>query len=326
MDKPTDDIIEKVLNNHGEPKDVKWVIEWFATDDGQKYLSEYIDKNDSINIEVKAEDSTEIHIWENIQEKIYTPFYRKKQLLKYAAVFIPFIIATALFFYQSREDKSLAKAESIAVYVPKGEHRHVILQDGTSIYLGPNSSLRYPQQFSSDERKISFTGEAYFDVARNPQKPFLISLGEVELKVLGTSFNVMASPVAKEIKVNLDKGKVNVRSASSKSVVPIVAGDYIVYSKRTKIIKKNIEGNDGSYYVNWKNNTIIFNNTDLPTVLKVLSSKFNIDFKIKNPSVSNFTYTIRLEKKSLNTILSDLESITPIGFHNRGEYIEVCKK
>lgn len=327
MDKPNDNLIETVLTNQGNPEDTKWVIEWFATNDGQKYLSAYIDKNCPIKNSVEEiNESTEIHMWKNIQKRMHATSHRKIQLLKYAALLIPFLLFISLSFYKNKRTNLFQKTEMVDVYVPKGEHRHLILQDGTSIFLGPDSHLYYPRHFNFKEREVNFIGEAYFDVAKNSNWPFLIKIGDLNLKVVGTSFNVMAYSKALEIKVNLDKGKVYMKSVSSAREVQIRVGECFVYSKLTKTIKQDYQANKGSYYCNWKNGMIIFNDTKLKTVLNVLSLKFNTKFNIKDSSICKFTYTIHIENKSLESSLNDLESITPIRFYDKRGYTNVCAK
>ena len=327
MDRPNDNLIEAVLANHGKPEEAKLVTEWFATNDGQEYLSTHMDKNYPIKKSGEEVNKfTEVQMWENIQKRMHAPSHRKIQLLKYAALFIPFLILISFSFYKNKEFKSFQKTEMVDVYVPKGKHIHVTLQDGTSIYLGPDSHLHYPRHFKLNERMISFVGEAYFDVAKNSHWPFLIKIGDLDIKVMGTSFNVMACSKSPEIKVNLDKGKVNMKSNSNGCEVPIRVGECFVYSKLTKTIKQDHQENRGSYYCNWKNGLIVFNDTKLKTVLNVLSLKFNTNFNIRDSSICKFTYTIHLENKSLKSSLNDIESITPIRFYNRGKQTDVCAK
>jgi ferric-dicitrate binding protein FerR (iron transport regulator) len=86
----------------------------------------------------------------------------------------------------------------------------VVLEDGTVILLKPNSSIEYPAKFSDIDRKVTLKGEAFFDVTKDKTRPFIISTSELTVKVLGTSFNVMAYEGAKEISVAVKTGKVSV--------------------------------------------------------------------------------------------------------------------
>jgi hypothetical protein len=118
--------------------------------------------------------------------------------------------------------------------------RRVMMEDGTVITLKPNSSIEYPETFGDDERKILLNGEAFFDVSKDKNRPFIISTSELRVKVLGTSFNVMAYEGAKEISVAVKTGKVSV--AKSKGIItPEPDEDEVILTPNQEVVYNTAE-------------------------------------------------------------------------------------
>ena len=118
--------------------------------------------------------------------------------------------------------------------------RRVMMEDGTVITLKPNSSIEYPETFAPDERKILLNGEAFFDVSKDKNRPFVISTSELRVKVLGTSFNVVAYEGAKEISVAVKTGKVSV-AKSKRLVAPEPDEDEVILTPNQEVVYNTAE-------------------------------------------------------------------------------------
>ena len=207
------------------------------------------------------------------------------------------------------------------IYVPCGERMTVMLADGTKVYLNADTKLTYPEQFVGKERKVSVEGEAYFEVSKDAKKPFIVDVASMQIKVLGTSFNVNAYPTESKVLTTLDEGSVKIRNAQSNSFDYIMKpGETAIYEKETGtcIIQKNKDYKNESV---WMKDVLIFNDTPLEDVLKVLSRKYNVQFNIENEAIYSYTYTLRSEGESLQEILESMRHITPIKYEktNRRE-------
>jgi len=151
------------------------------------------------------------------------------------------------------------------------------LSDGTKVWLNAASSLTYPTAFTGVERKVSITGEAYFEVTHHATQPFIVSKNNMEVRVLGTHFNVNAYDDEPGIKVTLLEGrvKVSLRQARGAGSVTIQPG------------QQAVSGNNGQLTVNhtadmdqvmaWKNGNFYFNHTDLQTVMRQISRWYDVD-------------------------------------------------
>lgn len=251
------------------------------------------------------------------QEEVYTNLMnrinskgKKRFWMKIAAVLLPFLVLNVSFWIYSNTDNR--EAVNKEIYVPCGERMTVLLSDGTKVILNSDTKLTYPEQFVGKERKISIEGEAYFEVKKDKEKPFIVNVSTMQIKVLGTSFNVNAYPSDSKVITTLDEGSVKIRNLRSNSFdYTMKPGESAIYEKETEscIVQKNKDYKNESC---WVNGILVFNDTPLEKVLKILSRKYNVKFDVENEAIYSYTYTLRSESESLSDILEGMEHITPI--------------
>ena len=157
---------------------------------------------------------------------------------------------------------------------PMGGIYQLILPDQTKVWLNSASSIRYPTEFITSERRVEVTGEAYFEVAKDPSKPFIVTVNDLTgLKVLGTHFNVNAYDDEAEIRTTLIEGSVNVTCGTNSSILK--AGQQAQISK-TGTIKRSYDI-DIEEAVAWKNGNFLFNSAGLPAVLRQAARWYNLE-------------------------------------------------
>lgn len=325
MDRPKDIVITDVLARKSEMRNIREVVTWFATEEGQAYLAARMDEWYKNGEPAFSDEVPSREIWERIQERTRLLSLRSHLLLRYAAVLIPAIFLVGILQYMGKRVDLLGNSPLVEVYVPKGEKTHLVFQDGTSVYLGPDSRLSYPGKFGIWERKVRFSGEAYFDVAKGKDWPFVVEVGDTRIKVLGTSFNLMAYKDSPEIKIRLDEGVIKFQPAQGGKEFLLSPGESVSFGKDNGVVRIDRE-DDESCWVDWKNNEIVFKDAPLENLLDVLSRKFNVTFVIDDDKIREFCYTIRLDDKPLKTILDNLENITPVRFMAREDSIHVVMK
>lgn len=328
MDKPSDKIIEKVFNGLATTEEAEATAKWFATDEGQSYVSQHIDQR-FLSFKEGYEEINIDHIVpsEKIFREIQTHIRRKKIrriLLRTAAVVIPLLCIAGAFGILNTRFDLFGRTEYITYYVPKGERTQMMFQDGTHIYVNSDSRIRYPKKFTFFERKIELDGEAYFKVEKNEYCPFSIRINEVSIRVHGTSFNVRAYPESKCIQVALDNGEVSLISPM-KEEHRLKSGESLVYDKSTRVcsISKETDTHDASL---WKQNILVLKNTPLTEVIILLNRWYNVECSIKDPEARIYSYTLVSENSSLPTLLSDLEKISPVRFFHENNKIIIAMK
>ncbi|MEZ5145739.1 MAG: FecR domain-containing protein [Bacteroidales bacterium] len=174
------------------------------------------------------------------------------------------------------------------------------LADGSKITLNQNSTLVYPKKFDDDQRKVKLNGDAFFEVAKNPEKPFIIEAGETQIKVLGTSFYVDARPGQNQVEVTVKSGRVAL-IAPDQSQVILTAGQKGIFIKNEKDLYK--EENPDENYLAWKTGLIRFENTELGKVAKVLNRTYGVHITLQNRALENCRITANFENQTLADIL-----------------------
>jgi len=200
------------------------------------------------------------------------------------------------------------KATDVLVYqeieTPKGKKFKVNLSDGTSIWLNSGSKLRYPIQFGSGVREVYLIGEAYFEVASNPNKPFRVKFEnqDSEIEVLGTHFNVRNYPENNGIYTSLFEGKVKVVNGASNRILK--PGEVAFAAKNGNITVSLLDNPDD--HIAWKENFFSFNNADLKDVMTELGRWYNFEVEFPD-SIKSEKYSGKIGKDlTLNQVLEIL--------------------
>lgn len=168
----------------------------------------------------------------------------------------------------------IAASELITAATPKGGTYQVILSDGTHVWLNADSKLSFPSQFTGDNRKVTLLGEAYFEVAKNKAKPFVVSYGSAEVEVLGTHFNITAYRDETASKVTLLEGAVKVSRGVEKVVLKPGQQAEISEQRNAAIaVNSNI---DTEQVVAWKNGYFMFANEPVESIMRKVSRWYDV--------------------------------------------------
>lgn len=201
------------------------------------------------------------------------------------------------------------------------------LPDGSVVILNSNTTLNFPTEFEKDIREVSIFGEAFFEVKPDPDKPFIIHASGLDIKVLGTSFNVEAYPGRDYVKVTVNTGKVLVYPSGTPAQKVtsegkfLTAGEIATYSQKSGILVKGV--NDDLNVLSWKTGVLTFRETRLADVFKAFEEKYQKQFVIEDSSLLNQRLTARFENQSLDDALETLSLIFNIKFENKERHIMV---
>ena len=189
------------------------------------------------------------------------------------------------------------------------------LSDGSHVWLNAGSSLTYPIAFTGNERKVTITGEAYFEVAHNTAKPFRVGKGETIITVLGTHFNVNAYDDEADIKITLLEGAVKVNHSNSESLLQ--PGQQAQVSSGIKVV----DDADIEQVTAWKNGRFYFNNTDIKTIMRQVSRWYNVEIVYEGEPVETLLGGIVSRKENISQLLKLLEATGKVHFSIDGEKI-----
>ncbi len=199
------------------------------------------------------------------------------------------------------------------IETPKGGQYRIVLNDGTVVWLNAASYLRYPLQFTGEERRVELVGEGYFEVAHNTAKPFIVVTNRQEVQVLGTHFNINAYADEDEIKTTLLEGSVKVISRQGKKQTGqkyLKPGQQSVLADNDWLVKEV----DAATQVDWKNGRFIFKDEDLKSVMRKLARWYDIEVDYVKP-MENLNFSGKISRsKSLKDVLRILTRTNDVTF------------
>jgi ferric-dicitrate binding protein FerR (iron transport regulator) len=204
---------------------------------------------------------------------------------------------------------------------PRGGQYRLALPDGSQVWLNAASSIRYPTAFTGRERRVEITGEAYFEIAKNPQMPFYVKVNDMQVEVLGTHFNVMAYANEDAVRTTLLEGSVKVNRGSS--TVFLKPGQQSALGEKGAV--SVIDGADTEEAVAWKNGLFEFDNVSIETVLRQISRWYDVDVQYEgNTMPSHFGGQIS-RYSNLSQVLKILE-LSGIHFRIEGKRLIVLQR
>ena len=174
------------------------------------------------------------------------------------------------------------------ISTPNGGDYQLVLADGSKVWLNAASSLRFPANFVGRERKVELTGEAYFEVAKNPAMPFKVKLNGMEVEVLGTHFNINSYADESAIRTTLLEGSIKINRPHASSLLK--PGQQAMMDKNGQISVINDADLDEA--VAWKDGKFQFDRADIHNVMRQLARWYNIDVEYKGTVASHFGGTI----------------------------------
>jgi ferric-dicitrate binding protein FerR (iron transport regulator) len=180
----------------------------------------------------------------------------------------------------------------------------ISLSDGSVIDLNKHTQIIYPKTFKGTSREIRLKGEAFFSIARNPSKPFIIHTSKTNIKVLGTSFNVNSIDNG-DVEVIVRTGTVSVASNVTKKLVILHKDEKINYIAQSGEMEKSL--NPDPNFLFWKTHKLIFNETILANVFSTLEKAYNIKIEVQNPVINQCKLTATYENLNANEVMQMID-------------------
>lgn len=236
------------------------------------------------------------------------PARRKRKVLsiRYAAAVaagLVLLISFGWMFY------SYQRPAPVLVAFTGAATQLIQLPDGSKVTLNRHSQLRYPQTFGK-ERMVELNGEAYFEVSKNPEKPFRVKTNGVTVSVLGTHFNVNAYAADSLVETTLLEGSVAVSDNRNGNQVVLNPNETAVYRKASGMLTLHSES-DARNEISWCKGILSFDNTPMGEIARELSHYFNVTIQIKGEHLRNYKLSARFKQDE--TLEEILDMLAPIG-------------
>lgn len=227
-------------------------------------------------------------------------------IVRYAAIAL-ILIASTVWVTLYLSDTAIEPAMN-TLYVPAGQRAQITLQDGTEVWLNAQSTLRYPSHFSKKSREVEIIGEAFFDVAEEKKRPFIVSTQHIDMAVLGTQFNVYSYPGAGYIQTDLIAGSVKVYQTDDEEKSSIILKpDEQVIIRGNNMIVSDINNPE---HLLWRNGIYSFNNERLIVIIEKLQLYYDVKIVVEDPEIFNVRYTGKFRQRDgIDEILRILQKI-----------------
>lgn len=207
--------------------------------------------------------------------------------------------------------------------IPRGGEFRLKLSDGTNVYLNSASELKYPVCFDEKERKVYLSGEAYFEVTKDSDRPFYVVTEEVQIRVYGTEFNVNTNQQGK-IHTVLVNGKVGVKKRGMTGEIAMKPGELASFDRKAGTFE--VKEVDVRQYVLWKDGYFTFENESLEQILNTLSLWYDVDVFFQSESAKQLVFTGYMKRYSdISEILDAITDVVGVNFTINGKTIIVSK-
>lgn len=283
MDK---ELLQKYVEGNVTTEEIETVVDWL--DMNEKHVKEFMALH-------KLHDISVLNRPENKQNQVKkgrSILYRRIviELMKVAVVALILTGSKFLFDTITHTEEPI---QSQTLYIPAGQRAELTLPDNTKVWLNAHSRLVYPVNFQKEKREVVLDGEAYFDVTRNESSPFIVKTKEMDIKVLGTEFNVSAYSETPEFKIALLKGRVELQPTDFSRTYQMLPGEQVWY-KEGRYVASQIKDMD---YFRWKEGLLCFNNQPIKEIMEKLQLYYDIRIEMGNRSFLHERYSGKFRVK-----------------------------
>jgi len=274
--------------------------------------------NEDMSYEVLAEKDKE-EIRSNLDFYIECDKKRlfRKRMMQIVAVVIPFVfvVSALLFNYQPAKEQ-----KDFVVVVKQGNRATVTLPDQSKVWMNSNSKLVY-NVGENNTREVKLTGEAFFKVFKDKNRPFIVSANNIQVEVLGTSFNVKARLGSDIVETSLIEGSVKLTGNDLSQDYILKPNEKAIYTNSLKSIK--IESTDNEVETAWKDNKLQFKSERFSDVIKRLEEWYGVKIISKCPGIENDLMSGAFKGESLETVLETFRIQYNIRYNNQGDTVVV---
>ncbi len=293
-------VIGRYLTGKESEDDRQELKNWLEEDEANRELLREINNEKNISSAIELYDSFNGYAaWKKYMHIRSLSSYRKIIIRwQVAAVFFFLVGCGGIIAYLTNTSGGRSFT---TVSTNKGQNSKITLPDGSIVWVSSGTTLSYNTNFGEKERSIKLSGEAFFEIAKNKDKPLVVDCNSLKVKVLGTKFDVSAYPEDQSVDVVLESGSVELTSATDQSLKKqLVPGEMA----RFDVVRKELAvSRDANYkFTSWKDGILIFRNDSMDEVLKKLGRWYNIDIQVDNPQIDQLIFNATIVNENVEDI------------------------
>jgi len=319
------EIIIKYLEGRASEVEQLELLLWLRKRENRKvFNSQKLDWKNSLDKEqlpVGSENSWSI-IQDQLLKKSFGRWQNSRKLnmfFRVAAIFF-FVISVGSAIYLMAHQEKINPEFFTNVVAENGQISKVKLPDGSLVWLNSGSVIKYNNNFAVTNRAISLSGEAYFQVTKNKELPLVVNSGELQIKVLGTKFNVSAYPELDKIEVVLESGRVDIFNSEVEGFhYRLNPGELAAFNNGQR--KLHVSSVNTVKYTSWKEGMIHIYNQTMKELTGRLEKRYNQKFDY-DESLKDFHFSFTIENESLDEIIYVMKKIAPIKAIQKDDIIE----
>lgn len=357
------DIIVKVLKAESSPDERQKLIAWLEKD---KVNQEIFKQSESVwnAIEIinlgkeydvdRAFSDFKKQVSDRVKTSRRIGLYKTiDKFLRIAAIFVIILGVSWVLLYKPNKSIFNSGQESSEVFAPRGSKTQLILSDGTKVWLNSESKITYLNNFNQVDRQIFLEGEGYFEVSKNPVKPFVVHTSDVKITAIGTSFNVKSYPGEETIETTLIEGIVEVESESPEKdskVLTLEPNQKATYFKdkdsvpEPVVVQENVrtlsttpsksvvsqivlkEKIDPTLMISWKDNVLYFDNEGFQDLAVKLERRFGVNLNFLDENIKQVHFSGKFKDIIIEQVLAALQYASPFYYSIDDKDIYISEK
>lgn len=244
-----------------------------------------------------------------------------------AILFVPLLVASIWFFYRTLQLESFKreKVEQLTticntVSAPVGGKTKAVLPDGSEVWLNSGSSIQYPILSKTAYREVKLSGEGFFKIAKNPDKPMLVTTSGIQVKVYGTTFNISAYEDDSYIQAALVEGEISIAKVNEKGN-PVKTEYKMKPGETGKLDKQEstltiTRADNMEVFVGWVKGKYVFKNTPFKEILKRLERLHNVEFVLEDKTMGDYNFDATFEDQNIDRIMEIFAVSLPMNWRS----------
>lgn len=321
-DEQFSDMIAGYFAGTASPDEKRAIIKWCSESPENKKAFDELKEIWTITGAVPDNFNPDVQkAWQNVSGKIedYETASQKSgrnlffYLPRVAAVLVIGFVLYLLLYNNSGSQITFEK------FAASAEKQEFILPDSSKVYLNSNSTLEYVKDFEGKTRYVKLSGEAFFDVTKNPAKPFIVETEYSRAKVLGTSFNYNAYPSQDKVMLVVSSGRVEFSDIENTSSVVLVKNEKAELNVTDYSITKSL--NTDVNYNAWKTGILVFENAAFDDIIDEISNYYSQQFEFDNPRIKDARLTVTFDNMKLESVLKILQMSLDVSFRKSNSKI-----
>lgn len=328
------ELLNRFMRGETSVEEEQALLKWFKEEDSRQMLFQYYsecwkevspeklpaEKQHQMLMEIK----NKIHSMEKVnhQKSVRKTFrISSYRWFSYAAIVLLTVGLTwsAINYYHS---PSTSPTKDYVVTADKGQRASIILPDGTKVWLNSDTKISYNNRYGEADRRISLSGEAYFEVSKDKEHRFIVTAGAMEVEALGTTFNVKAYEDG-DVTTTLFSGKV--RASVGQDAVLLSPNQYTIYGPdHRQLLAKNSD--NAAYARMWRDNELAFNAETLEKIGADLSRIYNLKVVFTSEGIKKHRFSGVIKSNSLENVFQIISMTAPISYRFRNDSIILSER